>query len=294
MTDRVDAEPVYFGRLRPGDSLSDPSWVLRRTTSEVGSVDEILGRDGEWQPSDMLARTERGELPGTLELLGPLLPSALASVAQRRFRAVRRALDRQQSGDCLLRVAVPGTGSAYQRLDDEARAETVAFLAGAPLVVSTADGDFRTDGMWVWPESIAQRVLSTGDPPEDEFFFHIRERAFCFPEEVLPGVIDRARGLLEVAAAGVGSGRVQEVSVPGREPPPTRAERLRALGAWHAEWQAKHAGSTPFRPERYPGDSDYNQHYVDVEASPEADWEYTVRAREIMGLDPETGQPLDL
>jgi hypothetical protein len=148
--------------------------------------------------------------------------------------------------------------------------------------------------MWVWPESIAQQVLISGDPPEDEFFYHIRARAFLFPAEVAPGVLERARALLEATATGAPAGRVREANVPGQAPPPTREERQRALSAWHAEWEAKHAGSTPFRPERYPGDSDYAVHYVDIEASPEADLEYTVRAREILGLDPETGERVDL
>lgn len=283
-------EMVHFGRLRAGDALSDPSWVLRRGATG----DEILGRDGEWHPTDMLARTERGELPGTLELLGPVLPEALVAVVRRRFRAVRRALDRQRTGEFTLRLARPGTGAAYARLDQEARDETAAFLTGAPLVSTGSEGDFRTDGMWVWSASIARQVLDDGDPPEDEFFFHIRARAFFYPAEVTPEVIERARLLLESAVTSDDADRVRESNVPGQPPPPSRAERQRALGVWHAEWVAKHAGSTPFRPENHPDDPSYDQHYVDVEASPEADWEYTVRSREILGLDPETGEPVDV
>ncbi|WIM97994.1 hypothetical protein ACTOB_001562 [Actinoplanes oblitus] len=294
MAASTDGEPVYFGRMRPGDALSDPSWVLRRVTARGRTVDEILGRDGEWHPSDMLARAERGELPGRLEELGPLLPAALAKVAQRQFRAVRRALARQAAGEFVLRLALPGTGTAYRGLDSEARDETAAFLTGAPLVAVTGQGVFRTDGMWVWPESIARQVVETGDPPEDEFFYHIQARAFFFPAELAPGVAERARALLEVAAAGGHTERVREANVPGRPPPPTREERQRALGAWHAEWERKHAATTPYHPERHPDDPAYHEHHVTVEASPEADWEYTVRAREIMGLDPETGQRVDI
>ena len=70
--------------------------------------------------------------------------------------------------------------------------------------------------------------------------------------------------------------------------------RQRALSAWHAEWTRKHAGTTPFRPDLHPDKPDYNLHHVDVDASPEADWEYTRRAREIMGLDPETGLHIEI
>jgi hypothetical protein len=81
--------------------------------------------------------------------------------------------------------------------------------------------------------------------------------------------------------------------VPGRAAPPTREERLAKLGAWHSEWQRRHAETTPFRPEEHVGE-DYNLHYVDVEASAEAEREFTTRAREIMGLDPETGSRMDV
>jgi hypothetical protein len=286
-------EPLFFGRLRPDDADSSPSWLLRRVVSGDGPVDELLGRDGEWRASDMLARTERGELPGTLDRMGPFLAAAIVKNTQRQYRVVRRALARQRAGEFLIRLAVPGTGTVYGKLDDEARAETTAFLTGAPLVTSGPDGTFRTDGMWVWPESIAAHVTATGEPPEDQFFYHLRARGFFFPETVDDGVLDRARALL-ATAAGDHPDRVRETNVPGQAPPPTRQERLQALGRWHAEWSAKHAGSTPFRPGEHPGEEDYNLHYVDLEASPEAEREYTVRAREIMGLDPETGERVDI
>ncbi|MBT8225596.1 MAG: hypothetical protein HKP61_11860 [Dactylosporangium sp.] len=81
--------------------------------------------------------------------------------------------------------------------------------------------------------------------------------------------------------------------MPGQPPRPTRQERLLALSAWHREWEQKHADSTPLRAEEHPEDSDYYLHHVDMDASPEAQWEFTRRAREIMGLDPETGRLLD-
>jgi hypothetical protein len=294
MEEPTGVEMMYFARLRPGESAASPSWLLRRVTSDAGTVDELLGRDGQWRPSQMLVRTERGELPGTLKRMGSRLPRALAGTAQRQFRAVRRALDRQQAGEFVLRVAVPGTGSAYEQLDAEARAEVVAFLTQAPVVVAEPSGTFRTDGMWVWPESIADPVLASGAPPENQFYYHIQARAYFFPDAVATSVLERARRLLDAAVPADGTERVQETNVPGQPPPPSQEERLRALGAWHAEWQRKHAVTTPFRPERFPDDPDYGQHYVDVEASPEADWEYTVRAREIMGLDPETGELVDM
>lgn len=69
---------------------------------------------------------------------------------------------------------------------------------------------------------------------------------------------------------------------------------MAALSSWHSEWERRHAASTPFRPELHPGEDDYNLHYVDLEASAEAQREFTVRAREILGQDPETGQAVDI
>ncbi|MBW6436339.1 hypothetical protein KZ829_21605 [Actinoplanes hulinensis] len=294
MDESTATEMLYFARLRPGESVANPSWTLRRVVSATGTVDELLGRDGVWRPSDMLARAERGELPGTLRRTSHRPPTAMAATARKHFGAVRRALERQRAGDVVLRLAVPGTGAAFGPLDAEAQAEVVAFLTRAPLVSDGPAGTYRTDGMWVWPESIAAEVLATGNHPEDLFHRHIEARMFLLPPDLAPGVIERARRLLETAADADGTERAQEPNVPGQPPPPTRAERLRALSAWHAEWERKHAATTPFRPELHPGESDYNLHHVDVDASPEADREYTLRAREIMGLDPETGLRLDI
>ncbi|GIE84748.1 hypothetical protein [Actinoplanes regularis] len=286
------SEVAYFARLREGDPVTAPSWLLRRVPSPDGPVDELLGRDGVWRPSPMLAATGRGELPGPLKPLVSVFAVALESAVRREYEAVSRALARQRAGEFPLRLAVPGYGSGY--LDAEARAEMVAFLTGAPLVVSGPDGAYRTDGMWVWPESIADSVLATGLPPEDELFLHIEDRAFCHPEELEKVVLDRARFLVESAPRTEGAERVREFSVPGMPPPPTTEERLGELAGWHSEWQGRHAGSTPYRAEEHPDDEDYERHHVDVEASAEAETEYTAKARQIMGLDPKTGRRVDL
>lgn len=281
---------VHFVRLRPGESIGNPSWVLRRVTTDAGVSDELLGPDGQWRPAPMLARAERGELPGTLRRIGDALAEGLMSGARKRYAAVERALAGQQVGDFPLRLASAGAGDAGEPLDDEKRAEVVAFLTGAPPVTA----GFRTDGMWVWPEALAATVLASGMSPEGVFLHHIEERAYLFPAAVAPDVLERARQLLEAAAAGDGTAPVRETAVPGRPAPPTQQERLRELAAWHAEWQRRHAAGTPYRPELHPGDPDYDLHHVDVEASAAAEQEFTARAREIMGLDRDTGRPVDL
>lgn len=74
---------------------------------------------------------------------------------------------------------------------------------------------------------------------------------------------------------------------------PKRRARLVALGEWHDEWTKRHLPDAPFHPEDWPEGSDYNLHYLDVEATPEQEDESMSRAREIMGSDPETGHRVD-
>lgn len=113
-------------------------------------------------------------------------------------------------------------------------------------------------------------------------------RLYLFPESVADEVLERARALLEDAREPW-----EEIDIPGRSPEPTRQEQMTALAAWHSQWQRRHEAETPFRPELNRDVPDYNQHYVDLEASAEAQQEYERRAREIRGLDPETGYAVD-
>jgi len=287
-------EATYFARLRPGESVGNPSWLLRRVRSGAHLADELLERDGEWRPTRMLIAAERGEIPGTLRPVIAPLAKGVTNTVRKRFGAVRRALEQQQAGDFTLRVAAAATRQQEQPLDAERRADFAGFLTGAPLVGEGPEGAYRTDGMWVWPESIAAAILASGVEPEGIFSHHIASRRFFFPAWIGPEIMDRARRLLETAAASDGAEPVREANVPGRPPPPTREQRMAALSSWHSEWERRHAASTPFRPELHPGEDDYNLHYVDLEASPEAQSEFTARAREILGQDPETGEPVDI
>ena len=69
--------------------------------------------------------------------------------------------------------------------------------------------------------------------------------------------------------------------------------RSQQLGRWYAEWEAKHEGSTPFRPEENADVDDYNLYSVVLEADPEAFAELMTGGRRIMGLDPDTGLPIE-
>jgi hypothetical protein len=72
-----------------------------------------------------------------------------------------------------------------------------------------------------------------------------------------------------------------------------RLRKLMELARWHDEWAKRHTDDGQFRPEEHPDpDSDYNVHHIDVDPSPDAEAEFMMRAREIMGLDPRTGMPV--
>ena len=294
MRGSTEDEITYFTRLRPGESIGNPSWLLRRVGSGAELTDELLERDGEWRPTRMLTAVERGDLPGTLRRVPAPLARGIVNYVSMDYRAARRALDPQQAGEFTLRLATAAVTSENPPLDAEGRAEFAVFLTGAPLVGEGLEGVYRTDGLWVWPESLAATVLATGAKPQGIFAYHIRLRCYLFPDSVPPQVIERARRLLELAATADGSEPVREANVPGRPPPLTREQRMAALGSWHSEWVRRHAATTPFRPELHAGEDDYNLHHVDLDASPEAEHEYTVRAREILGKDPETGETIDI
>lgn len=54
------------------------------------------------------------------------------------------------------------------------------YLAHAPL----AAPGFRTDGEWVWPESLADHVRDEGVAPQEQLYQHMRQRWFLLPDLV--------------------------------------------------------------------------------------------------------------
>jgi hypothetical protein len=68
---------------------------------------------------------------------------------------------------------------------------------------------------------------------------------------------------------------------------PERRRRLMELARWREEWQTKHGiDDAESIPDDVPVDPDVRF------PTGEQDWEYTRKAREILGLDPETGRYL--
>lgn len=65
-----------------------------------------------------------------------------------------------------------------------------------------------------------------------------------------------------------------------------RDRRNMKLGYWHDDWAERWEDRVEFRPENWPDDSDYNVHFVDVEAPAEAQVEFGDRSNEITGSLP--------
>jgi hypothetical protein len=64
-------------------------------------------------------------------------------------------------------------------VDPELRHRTVGYLRLAPQ----AAAGYRTDGVWVWPEMLAQQA-STGVGPQVELLDHLELRGFLLPDQV--------------------------------------------------------------------------------------------------------------
>jgi hypothetical protein len=74
--------------------------------------------------------------------------------------------------------------STYRRrlVAPDTRSRVVGYLATAPV----AAPGFRTDGEWVWPESLADHARSLGAAPQDQLFEHMRQQWFLLPDAVSP------------------------------------------------------------------------------------------------------------
>jgi hypothetical protein len=311
------SEPAttYYARLGTGgkDRFMDPYQVLRRVHTATGALDELLGPDARWRGTDVLARMDRGELPGYLDPIEPFVVDALLSKYREEFEVQAGYLRRQAQGGFALRLAVPAqvardtTGQPVpdEPLSTEDCDALVRYLTSAPLVTTRPDrpdtfdptrtvtADIRTDGRWVWSTELATLADRYRLPLEPEFAQHIHDRRYLLPDTIHPDVLRRAAALLHTAATTPPGQRVREQSAPGQPPAPTPEQRQQALSDWHQEWQERHASTTPFRPEQHADDSDYNQHHVDFDADADAETEYWRRADEIMGIDHNTGRRID-
>jgi hypothetical protein len=100
-------------------------------------------------------------------------------------------------------VSGPAFDADHPRLDEEERERVARYLdAGTPLLVTTqtmvdvvepAHGDvvpmsYRTDGRWIWTDSVMYYLRAHGLAPDPELLDHMRDNNFVLP--VLDSVAD--------------------------------------------------------------------------------------------------------
>ncbi|MGW0434445.1 TY-Chap domain-containing protein [Micromonospora sp. NPDC003197] len=214
-------EIQYYARVADDDTPERPSGLLRRVRIGVVDHDEALGRDGRWRATETLELAELGELDHELVPIG-------AAAAERVTAWWRRLVERQagtvggppgqdQVGPRLA-VAVDTERDEQgrpivrgPRLAEPDRSAVAAYLRTAPLVAvaygfdpdpfdpehpETVPLHFRTDGEWVWSESLAYFAQRYGVAPEADFLAYLARRQYQLPE-VDEAAITRAAELLK-------------------------------------------------------------------------------------------------
>lgn len=308
---------TYYVRLGPNDTVDDPKALLRRASTPAYPSDQALRRDGGWHPTETLARAERGEL----ELADRIVEISADHAAElaRQWRAGAERLERelaaQGRGELGFRVAraVDAVRDEHDMpiitealLDESERISVRTYLTNAPIAVASwgygldpfdpahlgaVPLSIRTDGLWVWSESLAYFASAHGIRPEPDLMAHMRDRQYRIPE-VQHDVLLRVGRLLMGYRHQAGDTRPpQDELMPDPNESP-RLRKLMELAKWHDEWSAAHENDGDFRPEEHPrAGSDYNVHHIDVDPSGAAEAEFMMKASKIMGLDPETGLP---
>jgi hypothetical protein len=195
----------YFARLGPTDVPDRPKGLLRRSRIGSMNVDEALHTDGVWRPTDTLEWADIGEIDDELRPVSPL--EAHQATRWWRKLAARAAEDEKlPPGTPRMRLAEAvdrhrdASGTAVlpaARLHERERPAVAAYLREAPLVAVAwgYDADpfdpnraevvplnFRTDGEWVWSESLAYFAERYGVPPEPDFLRHMAQRQYQLSE----------------------------------------------------------------------------------------------------------------
>jgi hypothetical protein len=218
----VSGPPVtYYARLGPQDTVERPGVLLRRVREAGSATDEALRHNGEWRPTDILLRADRGELTDRIVEV----PAEHATELAQQWRAAAERLERdlaaQGRGELGLRVARAVDVERDERgtpiiidppLDEFERIAIAMYLKKAPVVVASWGFDLdpfdpvhpeavpqniHTDGLWVWSESLAYFATVHGIRPEPELVEHMKAREYRVPEvqrDVLLRAARLARG----------------------------------------------------------------------------------------------------
>jgi hypothetical protein len=137
--------------------------------------------------------------------------------------------------------------SRLRILEPERRRRLSAYLSGGRLVLRVTGRmpdpfdpgkgrvvplNYRTDGVWVWPEALAYYLGQRGVAPELELLCHIEERGMRLPQALPDGVVAEA-----TAAARRGPGpRLGPAPITYRLDPAGRM-LLRVIGDDPGRWQ---------------------------------------------------------
>jgi ADP-ribosylglycohydrolase len=75
-------------------------------------------------------------------------------------------------------------------------------------------------------------------------------------------------------------------------PVSVRSRQANKIGAWNRDWSRRNEHRAEFRPEGRVDGSDYNLHHLDIDTPLDAELDFSGRADEIVGRDPDTGLKL--
>ncbi|MFE9191936.1 hypothetical protein ACFYL6_20230 [Micromonospora sp. NPDC007208] len=161
---------------RPDGDLSEVSGrIATAAASDGGTLVEVVGSDG--QASAYQRQIRRG---------AALLWAAEAREGMRIARAF----------DVVDPVTGPGFDPDHERLDDNERDAVLRYLEDAPLLLTSTERmidvvdperggvvplDHRTDGVWVWTDSVPYYLRHHGLAPDPEFLAAIRAGNYLLP-----------------------------------------------------------------------------------------------------------------
>jgi len=198
------AETRHYAPVAPGGTAERPSGLLRRVRIGAVDYDEELGPDGTWHATEALELAALGELDDELVPIDPAAADRVA--AWWRGLADRPAADPRRP-----RLAMAVEPRPGPRLSDQDRIRVAAYLSEAPMVAATFGFDpdpldparpevvplnLRTDGEWVWSESLAYFALRYGIAPEPDLLAHLARRDYRLPDVDEPA-LRRAADLLQ-------------------------------------------------------------------------------------------------
>jgi hypothetical protein len=172
--------------------------MWRRLEVPGGTVTEELDSELRWQRTGPLPAADLNEI--SQERAAGLLNDRCAA----RSGEIRQASRLAQGFD-----AVGPSGEAFfspdrPRIADRASREKLARYLSAGSAVP--DG-YRTDGCWVWPESLAYHAAQHGVAPEWDLLRDITERGYQPPRSVPDEAVARAAWL--VRQPGTFGGRTE-------------------------------------------------------------------------------------